>query len=87
MLLFWTLSKNPEKNASLLSQKYEAAQLYSTLIIIGNVSWAANHHIRIISEGSCDTEDWSNYVENSAAITGINNILNYIQIENCYFKF
>jgi len=27
---------------------------------------AANHHIRLISEGSCDTEDWSNDAENSA---------------------
>ncbi len=35
MLFFWTLylSKNPEKNASQFSQKYEAAQLFSTLII------------------------------------------------------
>ncbi len=32
-----------------------------------NVSWAVNHHIRMISEGSCDTEDWSNDAENSAA--------------------
>ncbi len=24
------------------------------------------HRIRIISEGSCDSEDWSNYAENSA---------------------
>jgi len=44
-------------------QKYEAAQLFSTLIIIINVSWASNHHIRVISEGSCDTEDWSNDAE------------------------
>ncbi len=36
--------------------------------------WAANQHIRIISEGSCDTEDWSNDAENSALITGINYI-------------
>ncbi len=47
-----------------LTQKYEAAQLFSTLIIIRNVS--ANQHIRMISEGSCDTEDWSNDAENSA---------------------
>ncbi len=40
--------------------------LFSTLIIIGNVSWAANQHIRMISGGSCATEDWSNYSENSA---------------------
>ncbi len=31
-----------------------------------NVSWAANQHIRMISEGSCNTEDWSNDAENSA---------------------
>ncbi len=31
----------------------EAAWLFLTLIII-NVSWAANQHIRKISEGSCD---------------------------------
>ncbi len=34
---------------------------------IGNyVSWAPNQHIRMISEGSCDTEDWSNAAKNSA---------------------
>ena len=50
-----------------------------------NVSWAANQHIRMISEGSCDTEDWSNDAENSALITGINYTLLYIHIENSYF--
>ncbi len=50
--------KNPEK--------CEAAQLCSTLIIIRNVSWAVNQRIRMISVGSCDTEDWSNDAENSA---------------------
>ncbi len=40
----------------------------------------------MISEGSCDTEDWSNDAEKSTDITGINCILKYIQIENCYFK-
>ncbi len=25
-----------------------------------------NRHIRMISDGSCDTEDWSNDAENSA---------------------
>ncbi len=56
------------------------------IIIIINVSWAANQHIRMISEGSCDTEDWSNDAENSALITEINYILKYIQIESSYFK-
>ncbi len=51
-------SKNPEKN--------EATQLFSTLIIIRNISSEANQNIRMISEGSCDTEDWSNDAENSA---------------------
>ncbi len=31
-----------------------------------NASWAANQHIRMISEGSRDTEDGSNDAENSA---------------------
>ncbi len=45
-----------------------------------------NQHIRMISEGSCDTEDWSNEAENSALITEINYILKYIKTENRYFK-
>jgi len=35
----------------------------------------------MISETSCDTEDWSNDAENSALITGINYTLLYILIE------
>ncbi len=35
----------------------------------------------MISEGSCDTEDWSNDAKNSACITGINYILKYIKIK------
>ncbi len=40
----------------------------------------------MISEGSCDTEDWSNDAENSALITEINYILLYIHMENSYLK-
>ncbi len=40
----------------------------------------------MISEGSCDTEDWSNDAENSALITAIKYILLYIRIEESYFK-
>ncbi len=40
----------------------------------------------MISEGSCDTKDWSNDAENSALISEINYILQYIQIENSSFK-
>jgi len=40
----------------------------------------------VISEGPCDTEDWSNDDEHSALITGINYILKYIKIVilNCH---
>ncbi len=55
--------------------------------MIRNVSCAANQYIRMISEGSCDTEDWSNDAENSALITAINYIFNYIKIENVILKF
>ncbi len=40
----------------------------------------------MISEGSWDTEDWSNDPENSALITAISDILKYITIENSYFQ-
>ncbi len=63
MLFFLTFykPKNPEKKLSQFPQKYK---VFSTLIII-NVSWAADQHIRMISE-DCDNEDWSDYIENSA---------------------
>ncbi len=37
----------------------------------------------MISEGSCDTEDWSNDAENSA----LHYILQYIHIENSYLNW
>jgi len=45
---------------------------HNWFIIIMNVSWAPNQHIIMISEGSCDTVDWSNDAELSFAIAGIN---------------
>ncbi len=74
MLSFWTFhSINNPKNYGFL-QKYKAAQLFST----------ANHHIRMISGGSCDTEDWNNdadsfnyilkYHENETIILNCNDI-------------
>ncbi len=41
-------------------QKQLSSTTVSTLII--------NQHIIMISEGSCDTEDWSNDAENSALL-------------------
>jgi len=38
-------------------------------IIIRNVSWVPNQHMRMISEGSCETEDCSNDAENSALLS------------------
>ncbi len=40
----------------------------------------------MISEESCETEDWSNDAENTALITEINYILQNAEIENSYFK-
>ncbi len=46
-------------------KRFPKQKSIKTLIII-HVCWS-NQHIRMISEGSCDTEDWNNDVENSAA--------------------
>ncbi len=40
----------------------------------------------MISEGSCDTEDWGNDAENTDLIPKINDMLIYIHIEKSYFK-
>ncbi len=40
----------------------------------------------MISEESCDTQDWSNDAENSALITAIHLILKYFKIENIFLK-
>jgi len=48
-----------------LKNIFPAAQLFPTLIKI--LSWAANNHITMISEGSC-VEDCSNDAENAALI-------------------
>ncbi len=58
--------------------------IYIKLVVY--VSWVPNQNIRMISKGSCDTEDRSNDAE-TFCITWINYILQYIKIEklwNCY---
>ncbi len=45
------------KKSTIDSKKYWAAELFPALII--------NQNIRMISEGSRDTEDWRNDAENS----------------------
>ncbi len=58
-------SKSPVENESKI--------LSSTNVfnIDDNIYWAQNQYIRIISEGSCDTEDWNNDAENSALLSEI----------------
>ncbi len=55
-MLFFLTFYSSKKNVS-GSKKILSSTTVSTLII--------NQHIRMISEGSCDTEDWSNDAENS----------------------
>ncbi len=83
MLFFWTFysSKNLEKKCISSHKNIKQHNYFNN-----TVSWAANQHIRMISEGSHDTEDWSTNAENSALITRINYISYYIQIESNYFK-
>ncbi len=69
--LFIRMLKTKQK-ISLFPQKYEAERLFLTLIIIRNVSSAANQYIRMISEGSCDTEDWRNDADNSEIYVFLN---------------
>ncbi len=51
------------------------------------INFFLNQHIRMISKGSCDIEDWSDDCwKFSLSITGINYILKYIEIQNSSFK-
>ncbi len=66
-------------------QKYEAAQLFSTLIIIRNVSWAATQHIRMISEDHVTLKTAVMMLKIQLRIIGINHILKYIKLVNVIF--
>ncbi len=83
MILFQNIplkkKKESWKKCFQFPQTYWAAQLLLTF------SWAPNQHIRMISEGSHDTEDGSNDAENFC-ITEINYIFKYIQTQNCHLN-
>ncbi len=64
MLIFFYFDSSMEEKCIMVSTKILCSTTFSTLIIKRNVSCATNQHIRMISEESCDTEDWSNDVEN-----------------------
>ncbi len=61
-MLYLYSSKNVSMNSESLSQN-------STTVFFDNNKnfffFAVNQYIRMISEGSCDTLDWSNDAENS----------------------
>ncbi len=62
-------------------KKYAAAQLFSTLII-RNVPWAANQHMRMISEDHVTLKTGVMMLKIQCCITEMNYILQYIQIES-----
>ncbi len=63
-------------NKHLLSSKIQDFICHTHNVTEYNQQWNVrnehNDHIRMISEGSCDTEDWSNDAENSALPSHIN---------------
>ncbi len=63
-----------------------AAWLFSTLLIIRNGSWAANQHIRMISEDHVPLKTGVMMLKIQLRITEINYILQYIHIEKSCFK-
>ncbi len=65
------------KKVSRFPPKYEATQLFSTLMIIRNVSWAANQHIRLISEDHVTLKTAVMMLKIQLRITGINHVLQY----------
>ncbi len=81
VLLNFLFIKESQKKKSQFPLKYEAAHLFSTLIIIRFFSWAANDND---FWRSCDTEDWSNDAENTALITGINTKIKCIKTEKSF---
>ncbi len=67
------------------AQKFGISRIFIVLSSTTVSTLIINQHIIMISEDHV-TEDWSNDAENTALITEINYILNYIKIENRYFK-
>ncbi len=56
---------NPEKKV-MISTKILSRRTVFNINDYKKVSWEVNQNIRMISGGSCDTEDWSNDADNSA---------------------
>ncbi len=76
-----------KKESITFSTKMLSRTTFLTLIIIRKVSWAANHHIKMISEGSCDTNDWRLSTNTfKTLILNCNNILKYYCFFICIFN-
>ncbi len=67
-------------------QKYEAAQLFSALILIRNVSWASNQYIIMIYEDHVTLKTGGMMLEIQLRITEISYSLNSIKIETISLK-
>ncbi len=66
-IYFFNSSKNPDKKCITI---FTNVLSFATIDNNNNNCFLRIPH----SEGSCDTEDWSNDAENTALITGINYI-------------
>ncbi len=67
-------------------KKYCAAQLFSALILIRNVSWASIQHIIMISEDHVTLKTGGMMLEIQIHVTETNYSLNSIQIETISLK-
>ncbi len=74
------------KNSIKVSTNILCSTTVATLIIIRNVSWAENQHIRMISEDHVTLKTGVMMLKIQFCITGMNYILIYITIEIRYFK-
>ncbi len=78
MLFFWTFYSS--KILKKIPQNIKQWKPFFSIDNNNTCFLSTNQHISLISEGSCDTEDWSNDAENTALTTGRNYILTPIQI-------
>ncbi len=53
-------SDSEKKPITISTKNIKQITAFSTFSIVRNIFWAPNHNIWMISEGSCDTEDWTN---------------------------
>jgi len=84
------LEELSSKNQKVKNKKNKSTKISSSITVFNIANnpkcflSIKSDHIRMTSEGSCDTEDWSND-ENAALVTGTNYISKYFTIENRYF--